>query len=131
MTASLEAFKKHVHIVTLVLGVVALVVAQMADTSRAAGLYTAISLGPIAAGLITIYRHKVSSGTDKSVAKIVVECAWVDLSFGLGFLMMLPSSYYAVQSPVSVLLGIDAVVMAVYGLYVLINLNKMGFSLTP
>jgi len=123
--------RRYLHVMALVLGAIALLTAQMADTARARGLYSAIAMGPVLAGLISIYRYRVSSGSEKSYAKIIVECAWVCLSFGLGFWMMLPSRYYAVQPVVGLLLGIEALFLAVVGLYGLVTLGRMGFSLTP
>ncbi len=130
-TTKLQWFQKYVYVVALILGVIALLAAQAADTNRARLLYTFIALGPVVAGLLTILRYKISPKTEKYFAKIIAECAWVCLSFGLGFLMMLPSSYYAVQPSITAVLVLNALLLAAFGLYTLINIGKMGFSLTP
>lgn len=127
----LGLLKKYIHLVALILGLIGLVAALAADTSRARILYTCISLGPVIMGLVTILRYKLSAGNEKAIAKAVTECAWICLSFGLGFWMMLSSAYYAVQTGVTVVLVINALLLVAAGLYTLASIGKMGYSLTP
>lgn len=127
----LKWFRNNLHVLSILLGALAIVISQFADKPRSAGLYSIIALGPVISGLVTILRYSMSDGTPRSIGKIVVECGWVCFSFGLGYLMMLPSTYYAVQGAVALLLVLDAVALVAVGGYTLYKLGKLGLSLTP
>jgi len=127
----LGCLRKNLHVAALVLGVIALVIAQFAETSRATGLYSLVAAGPVLIGLITFWRYAASEGSARSIAKIIAECGWVCLSFGLGYYVMLPSSYYAVRAAVSAPLLIDGGVLILLGAYALYTVGKLGYSLTP
>lgn len=130
--SKLELLKKYIHLVAVILGVAGLVATlAAADTDPARWLYSCISLGPIVMGLVTMLRYSLSAGDEKKIARAVTECGWVCLSFGLGFWMMLVSSYYAVPSGLAVILSLDALLLVAAGLFALVNVGKMGFSLTP
>ncbi|MDI7247547.1 MAG: hypothetical protein QME92_08805 [Bacillota bacterium] len=127
----LKWFRSNLHVWAFILGAFAVVIAQFADKPRSAGLYSIIALGPVLGGLVTLVRYRRSDGTPRSIGKIVVECGWVCFSFGLGYLMMLPSRYYAVQGGVAALLILDAVALVAVGGYTLYKLGRLGLSLTP
>ena len=132
MESSRLAFlNKYVYLIALLFGIIGLVASQFADTGHARILYTVISLGPLIIGVITPLRSKKASGEEKQIARAVVECAWVCLSFGLSYLMMLVSTYYAVPAGIATILVLDALLLAAVGLYTLIAIGRMGFSLTP
>jgi len=80
---------------------------------------------------VNILKYKPSAGNEKAIAKAITECAWICLSFGLGFWMMLSSTYYAVQPGVAVVLVINALLLVAAGLYTLASIGKMGYALTP
>lgn len=124
-------FRANLHRLALFLGVAAIVVSQFADKPHSAGLYSIIALGPVVSGVVTSFRYKMSDATPRSISKIVVECGWVCFSFGLGYFMMLPSSYYAVQPGVAALLSLDAAALVALGGYTFYRLSKLGLSLTP
>ena len=130
MNAQLDWFHKRLHLYVLALGLVALVVALTVDLPRSRGLYALIAAGPVIGALVTWARYRWAAG-DRSMAKIVVECGWVSTSFGLGFLVMLPSRYYAVEPLQKGVLTLLALALVALGAYTLYNFAKRGYSLTP
>lgn len=130
-TGVMDNLKKKVHLYTIGLGIALLILAQFAGTSHARGLYSIIALGPVIGGLATLVRLQYTRGLPKDIAKIVVECGWVALSFGLGFFMMVPSAYYALSGGLTALVLVVAAALVGLGLYVLLTIRKLGFSLTP
>lgn len=127
----LSWFRKNVHLLALALGAAGVVIALFAELPRSRGLFGLIAAGPVVAALVTMLRYSLSNGEPKSIAKIATECAWVCLSFGAAFFVMLPGTYYQVGSLVKGLLFLDGLALAAVGLYALVGIGKLGYSLTP
>ncbi len=127
----LNWYKKNVPKLSIILGVIQIVIALLfIELSRTKGLYICIAACPIIMSLIAYLRY-LNANTNADIAKIVVETAWFPLSFGLGYFILAPSSYYEVSTGAMILVLIDAACMMLLGLKTLISLSKKGFPLTP
>lgn len=123
-------YKVNVPRLSILLGVLEIVVGLFAYMTRTKGLYTCIALGPIIVGLIAYARYQGAKDS-KSVAKVTVETAWVTLSFGCGYFIMAPSSYYAAQAGILTGALIVAAAMIGLGIATLVAFGRKGFELTP
>jgi hypothetical protein len=123
-------YKVNVPRLSILLGVLEIVIGLFAYMTRTKGLYTCIALGPIIVGLIAYARYQGAKDS-KSVAKVTVETAWVALSFGCGYFIVAPSSYYAARGSVLTATLIVAAAMMVLGIRTLVAFGREGFELTP
>lgn len=125
-------YKKYVPLYSILLGVLAIVISLFTELPRTRGLYIGIALGPIVTALTAYIRYGFAgSKTRLGLAKVVVETAWTPLTFGLGYFIMAPSSYYAAPGGVLALILLVGLLMMILGLKTLIALGKKGFELTP
>lgn len=125
-----EWYKKSVPRLSLLLGIIALIIAQFAELPQTKGLFSIISLGPVISGLIAYVRYSRADNLKQTV-RVIVEASWIPFSFGMSYLVMAPSEYYNVGGLVLVLLLLNALLMIALGLSSLIYFGKRGYSLTP
>lgn len=130
MTNKINLFKKYIPLLSIIFGLTALIIAQFAKLPRTEGLFTIIAIGPIINGLVAYLRYKNAENVKKTV-RIIVEASWIPFSFGLGYLVMAPSSYYAANSIIMTLIVMNALILIGLGLSSLIFFGKNGYSLTP
>ena len=127
---ALAWYKINVPRLSILLGLLEIVIGLFAHMPRTRGLYTCIALGPIIMGLIAYARYQGAKDS-KSMAKVIVETAWVALSFGCGYFIVAPSSYYAARGSVLTATLIVAAAMMVLGIRTLVAFGREGFELTP
>ena len=126
----LEWYRVNVPRLSILLGLLEIVVGFFPSLPRTRGLYTGIALGPIVAGLIAYARYQGVKG-DKGTAKVVVETAWIPLSFGCAYFVMAPSRYYAAGAGAMAAALIVATAMILLGVRTMIAFGRRGFQLTP
>ncbi len=123
-------YKKYIPICSILLGVIAIIIAQFAGIKRTTGLFSIIALGPIISGIVAYLRYAGAKDVKQTV-RVIIEASWILFSFGLGYLVMAPSSYYSANTWVMILIILDALLLVGLGLSSLIYFAKKGYSLTP
>ena len=116
---------------TMLLGIIALVLARYIYEGEARTLYSIIALGPILGGITQLLDSRFTHGERKKVVKLLAARGWIAALFGLILFTLSLARVYPLATNLFIGLLVVGATLVGLGIYVLVSLKKLGFPLRP